>query len=177
MSPGRKEPPKSPLALVIDYATALHSDAAWYGFTGDGVPDEPVTKVIEDRELGVVVTVTLRRFEAARLVLNEAGRAALIGDAPLFGPGTPVYPPPAASSAAAPPVQAPVPTVPLPMPLREVEDAAWQAAPAAGARPISMKELARRAGYGYNSHFLEAVRGMIDRGILTRLRGGVRRAQ
>ncbi len=157
MSLDRKEPaPGSRAQFLGSLAAHVGEELLWQGWDGDSFP-EPLTRTVtfpEDK-LKVIVTV-LRDDGPARLVLNDAGRAIIERGEPL--------------------PQA-LPAVPVPMPLRDVEDAAWQAAPAANARPISFKELARRAGYGYNSHFLEAVRGMIDRGILTRLRGGVRRAQ
>jgi hypothetical protein len=58
------------------------------------------------------------------------------------------------------------------MPLRDVEDAAMKAATDT---PVSVKRLATLAGYSYGSYFREAVRALVDRGLLVRVTGGVRR--
>lgn len=65
---------------------------------------------------------------------------------------------------------------PLPFPLRDVEDAAMKAAPGPTERPVSIRALARRAGYSDTGHWREAVNQLVDRGLLVRVRGGVRRA-
>lgn len=59
--------------------------------------------------------------------------------------------------------------------LRDVERAALNAAPGVGAAPVTVKALARLAGYRCTGHFREAVRQLVDRGLLERVRGGVRR--
>lgn len=66
-------------------------------------------------------------------------------------------------------------SAPLPFPLRDVEAAALQAAPGSAERPVTVKKLAVLAGYRDTDHFREAVRQLVDRGYLERVRGGVRR--
>jgi hypothetical protein len=63
------------------------------------------------------------------------------------------------------------------LPQRAVEAKALKAAPGPAELPITLKQLAKKAGYGNNGHFQEAVRGLIDRGLLLRVRGGIRRAR
>ena len=65
--------------------------------------------------------------------------------------------------------------VPSVLPFRAVERAVLKAAPGPTETPATIKQLARRAGYGNNGHFQEAVRSLIDRGLLVRVRGGIRR--
>jgi hypothetical protein len=74
---------------------------------------------------------------------------------------------------------APLPAGPAPVTqsaLRDVEQAALDAAPAAGEPPVTVKQLAKRAGYKNTGHFQEAVRLLIDRGLLARVRGGIRKS-
>lgn len=59
-------------------------------------------------------------------------------------------------------------------PEREVEECACEAAPAHDKAPVTVKELARLAGYGYTGHFREAVNRCIDDGRLVKIRGKVR---
>lgn len=59
--------------------------------------------------------------------------------------------------------------------LRDVEAAALHAAPGSTEKPVTVKRLATLAGYRPTGHFREAVRGLIDRKLLERVRGGVRR--
>lgn len=66
-------------------------------------------------------------------------------------------------------------TPPPDLPLREVEQAALRAAPGPTERPATVRALARRAGYRDTGHWREAVRQLVDRGLLVRVRGGVRR--
>lgn len=54
--------------------------------------------------------------------------------------------------------------------------AAYEAAPPADQRPISMRALARRAGYSYATT-RESTRRLIDAGWLARITGGIRRAR
>lgn len=56
-------------------------------------------------------------------------------------------------------------------PLREVEQ---NIIAAATITPIGVKKLATLAGYGYSSYFRAAVSILIERGLLRRVRGGVR---
>jgi hypothetical protein len=60
--------------------------------------------------------------------------------------------------------------------LRDIELNILEAAPAATEPPITMKKLAQAAGYGWNHHYRDAVNSLVDRGLLLRLRGGVRKA-
>jgi hypothetical protein len=77
------------------------------------------------------------------------------------------------------PCDGPLPAVPagLPtaLPLRDVEMAALRAAPGPSERPISVRALARLAHYHDSGHWREAVRQLVERGLLVRVRGGVRR--
>jgi hypothetical protein len=61
--------------------------------------------------------------------------------------------------------------------LRDVEAAALAVAPLPADRPVTVKRLATLAGYRPTGHFREAVRCLVDRGLLERVRGGVRRRQ
>jgi hypothetical protein len=61
-------------------------------------------------------------------------------------------------------------------PLRDVEQAAWDAAPGPVDPPVTIKQLARRANYRNTGHFQEAVRLLVDRGLLVRVRGGLRKS-
>lgn len=63
-----------------------------------------------------------------------------------------------------------------PTPLRDVEAFTLEAAPAHDARPVSVRQLARLAGYKDTGHFREAVNQLLERGLLVRIRGGVRKA-
>lgn len=69
----------------------------------------------------------------------------------------------------------PPPTPPLP-PLREVEQAAYDASPMPDKMPVSVKKLATKAGYCCNTYFRDAVRRLIDLGLIVRCTGGVKRA-
>lgn len=62
-------------------------------------------------------------------------------------------------------------------PMREVEQCALEAAPSAFEQGITVKELARKAGYALNFHFYESVRILIEAGLLVRVRNGVKRAK
>ncbi len=149
MSPDRQEPPDSPRALVIDYATALVSDAAWFGFTGDAAPAE-ATKTIEDRDLGIVVTVTLRRFEPARLVPNELGRAVLERGESLPVAFPPIHPA-------------------LTKTQRDILGKATE-------QETTRKALIKRSGHPVNAHTYEVVRVLVEAGLLAvGLKGGVYR--
>jgi hypothetical protein len=63
-----------------------------------------------------------------------------------------------------------------PAPLRDVEQAAYEAAPTPDARPVSVRQLARLAGYRDTGHFREAVNQLLERDLLVRVRGGIRRS-
>lgn len=66
---------------------------------------------------------------------------------------------------------------PAPPPLTDAQRAALAAAPGPSDRPVTLKELARRAGYSAKSnHFRELVNSLVDAGLLVRVRGGVRRS-
>lgn len=70
---------------------------------------------------------------------------------------------------------APAP-LPVPMPLNDVEDAAFQASPAHDQKGVTMKRLAKLAGYAYTGHFREAVHRLHDWGFLIVSRRSVRRS-
>ena len=59
---------------------------------------------------------------------------------------------------------------------RNIDECVLQAAPGPADPPISRAKLAPLAGYGYNRHFLAAVRKLIRDGLLTEIDGRVRRA-
>src|SRR5262249_37796457 len=61
--------------------------------------------------------------------------------------------------------------------VRDVEAAAFGAAPGPTEEPISVRRLARPAGYAHSGHFRDAVAGLLDTGFLVRVRGGVRQAK
>lgn len=63
------------------------------------------------------------------------------------------------------------------VPLREIERCILEAAPGSDGAPVSVKALSRLAGYQCSSYFREAVRGLIDRGLLARFTNGVRRCK
>ncbi len=58
---------------------------------------------------------------------------------------------------------------------REVEDCAFEAAPAHDADPVTIKVLAQLAGYAYTAHFREAVARLLKGGRLVKIRGKVRK--
>lgn len=60
--------------------------------------------------------------------------------------------------------------------LRDIELNILEAAPKADKAPITMRLLAQVAGYGWNSHYRNAVNSLVERGLLVRIRGGVRLA-
>jgi hypothetical protein len=155
MSPERKEAaPGSRAQFIASLAAHVGEEVIYQGWSGDSFP-EPVTRTITFAEEKLVVIVTVLRDDGpARLELNELGRA-------VFERGEPL----------------PTSLPPVPMPLRDVEAIAMRIAPAHDAEPMSVKAMARKAGYSSkSSHFREAVRGLVDRGLLVRIRGGVRRA-
>jgi hypothetical protein len=77
--------------------------------------------------------------------------------------------------AAALPGSPPGSPTPAAIPLRGVEAAALRAAPGPPDRPVSVRALARMANYRDTGHWREAVRQLVERGLLVRVRGGVRR--
>lgn len=68
------------------------------------------------------------------------------------------------------------PPVVLPMDRRAVESCILEAAPAYSARPITMKQLAKLAGYSYSDWFRREVDALVGAGELIRTGAGVRRA-
>jgi hypothetical protein len=60
--------------------------------------------------------------------------------------------------------------------LRDIELDILEAAPKPTEPPITMKRLAQVAGYGWNCHYRNAVNALVERGMLARVRGGVRRS-
>ena len=59
--------------------------------------------------------------------------------------------------------------------LRDIELNILEAAPKPTEPPITMKKLAQVAGYGWNHHYRDAVNSLVERGLLARVRGGIRR--
>src|ERR1043165_3843013 len=59
--------------------------------------------------------------------------------------------------------------------LSPVQECALEAAPLPHEKPVTIKHLARLAGYTYTSYFRFAVRRLVDLGLLQRVTGGVRR--
>jgi hypothetical protein len=59
---------------------------------------------------------------------------------------------------------------------RTIDECIMQAAPGPLDPPIARTKLAMRAGYGYNRHFLAAVRKLLKNGLLEVIDGRVRRA-
>lgn len=59
-----------------------------------------------------------------------------------------------------------LPAAPSRKPTRDIEACILEAAPKPGEPPISRRKLAVRAGYGYNRHFLDAVRHLLEAGEL-----------
>lgn len=65
----------------------------------------------------------------------------------------------------------------LPMERRTVESCILDAAPAAPNRPVTMKQLAKMAGYSYSDWFRREVDALVSAGELVRTSQGVRRAR
>jgi len=59
--------------------------------------------------------------------------------------------------------------------LTQLQRDAIEAAPSRLHNPVSMKQLARLSGYGYNGHFRTAVNRCVELGLLVMLPGGVRK--
>jgi hypothetical protein len=100
---------------------------------------------------GVRIVVSMTRYDGpAQLHLTSEGAAQL---------GLPQHPPAIES-------------------LRDIEKEIFAAAPANHQKPMTVKAIARRtkSKYGYNTHFRESVRRLIEKGFLERIPGGVRRA-
>lgn len=70
----------------------------------------------------------------------------------------------------------PISLPPPPPTLRPVEQAAYDACPLPVEMPVTVKTLARRAKYCCNSYFREAVRHLVDMGLLVKCTGGVKKA-
>jgi hypothetical protein len=111
----------------------------------------PVSATAACRRSGVRVVVRLMRYDG------------------------PAYEPAAACAQAISPIAHVIPPA-VGVPLRDVEATTFEAAPAHDARPVSVRQLARLAGYRDSGHFREAVNQLLERGLLVRIRGGVRRA-
>lgn len=60
--------------------------------------------------------------------------------------------------------------------VREIDEAILEAAPRPDAEPVTMKKLARLAGYAYTNYFRDAVNALADAGLLVRSRRGIRRS-
>lgn len=60
--------------------------------------------------------------------------------------------------------------------LRDIELNILEATPKPNEAPITMKSLAQVAGYGWNSHYRDAVNSLVERGLLVRVRGGIRKS-
>ncbi len=143
-------------AHTTDHDLQAHADCAasrTYAYlraAGLAPPDKRVTSQYVDDQTGWQVVVTFARWEGPPRVWLNPGVT--------LGEPAPANSPPARS------------------PLRDIEATTLEAAPLADAKPVSVRQLARRAGYRDSGHFREAVAQLIDRGLLVRVRGGVRRA-
>ncbi len=83
--------------------------------------------------------------------------------------------PPAAPPAPRPRAEPEAAREPGPSHLPPVQVCALKAAPGPTERPVPVKKLAALSGYRYNSHFRAAATSLIERGLLVRVSGGVRR--
>ncbi len=68
------------------------------------------------------------------------------------------------------------PPGPAPVPLREIEQAIYDKAPMPVEVPVTVKRLASMCGYCCNTYFRDAVRRLVDMGLLKKCTGGVKRA-
>lgn len=124
-----------------------HLGASEFAKASIPVPDRAVTRSATIELAGVKVVVTVVSAEPMRLQLTPDGQARLGA------------------------IAAPV------LVLKEIERCIMEAAPRADAEPFTMTKLARIAGYSPNGYFRGHVASLVDRGLLIRITGGVRKAK
>ncbi len=138
-------------------AAAAHQIAAELVRLDLAPPDREIIGVAIVEHAGLRVVVSLTKWDGpARLFLAPGV------DAGEF-PGAIPAPPSADQRQSA----------PLSAKLRDVEQAAYEAT---GETPVTAKRLATLAGYCNNSYFRDAVRRLVDMGLIVRCTGGVKRA-
>lgn len=140
-------PPDSPRQLIHRLASHVGLTILDLGLTGEDFA-QTVTSTAAFPEAKLRIVLTVHQDDGpARLHLNQAGQR--------------VFPQEVRYEPAE--------------PLREVESCAIEAAPRHDEAPVSVKRLAQLAGYSYTAYFREAVNQLLDRGVLVKVRGKVKR--
>ena len=135
-----------------------HKIAAKLISLGAEPPAEQITSTARSEEHGLMVVVTICRYDGP-MTVSPSVLEKIAAFSASQGPET---------GATKCPTRVP--------PRRDVETCILEAAPGQTDRPVSIKQLATRAGYRYTLWFREAVNSLVIAGELVRTSQGVRLA-